>query len=130
MPIKITPILLPKTKEEVEAATKKIFGAAKALKIEVDPDGFVRAWMADSTRVVLAMDGDIPVGLATMAFGRRYYDQRFTASVIFAEGPARNEMLLYMKDMAAVLGAEVFIYETDGNDTLGGEDGMVRFVRI
>ena len=130
MPTKITPILPSKNKEDIEAAVKKIFAAVKALGIEVDPDGFVRAWLSDSTRVVVAFDGDTPTGLATMAYGRRYHDHRFTASVIFAHGPARNEMLLYMKDMAVVLGAEMFIYEVEGEDPLAGEDGMVRYVKV
>lgn len=130
MALKIAPIMPPRDKAAIEAAVTRMFKLMQELSVKTDPDGFVRSWMGDNTRVVMAEEDGVPKGIATMVFGRRFYDERFTASVLFAAGPARNEILHYMKDMAAVLGAEVFIYETEDGDTLVGEDGNVRFVRL
>lgn len=130
MTTKITPVLPPKNKEGIEAAVKNLFEALKALSITVDPDGFVRAWLSDSTRIVLATEDGKPVGVAAMAFGRRYYDQRFTASVLFCTGPAWAQVLSHMKDMAVVLGAEMLIYEPAGDDPLGGKDAGVKFLEL
>jgi hypothetical protein len=128
--LKISPILPSKNEEQLKQQLKTLLEAASALSVSLDPDGFARSWLSDNTRVVLAHEDDKPVGFAIMAFGRRYYDSAFTASVITAVGPARPRVLEFMLEMAKVLGAEVLFYEAEEGDTIGGTLANMKMVEV
>lgn len=127
---KITPIMPAKSEEALKASLKKMLEAAAALDVALDPDGFARAWLADSTRVVLAYEGDKPTGFGIMAFGRRYYDGNMTASVLTAAGPDRPAVLEFLRDMCRVLGVQTLFYEAEEDDTLGGNPTNMRMVEV
>jgi hypothetical protein len=128
--LKIAPILPSKNEEQLKAQLKVMLEAAAALSVGLDPDGFARSWLSDSTRVVLAHEDDKPVGFAILAFGRRYYDDAFTASVITAVGPARPRLLEFLLEMSKVLGAEVLFYEAEDGDTIGGTSANMKMVEV
>lgn len=128
--LKLTPILPSKNEDQLKQQLKTLLEASTALGVSLDPDGFARSWLSDSTRVVLAHEDDKPVGFAIMAFGRRYYDDAFTASVITAVGPARPQVLEFLLDMAKVLGAEVLFYEAEDGDTIGGTLANMKMVEV
>lgn len=128
--LKISPILPAKNEEQLKQQLKTMLEAAAALEIALDPDGFARSWLSDNTRVVLAHEGDKPVGFAIMAFGRRYYSDAFSASVLLAAGPARTRVLEFMLEMAKVLGAEVLFYEAEEGDTIGGALANMKMVEV
>lgn len=128
--MKITPILPPKNEADVKPALDKMLLAARALKVNLNPEGFVQAWLSDNTRVVVAYDEDKPVGFAIMVCGRRYFDERFTASILMAQGPARVQLLEFLLDMARILGAEALFYEHEDGDTLGGSAANMRVVEV
>lgn len=127
---KITPVLPPKNEDGVKAALEKLLSAAKAVGVPLELDGFVRSWLSDGTRVVVAYEGDTPTGFGIMAFGRRFFDEAFTASVIVAAGKDRAAMLEFMLDMARVLGATRLFYEAEDGDTIGGEPAAMKVVEV
>lgn len=127
---KIVPVLPPKDEAGVKAALERVLNVAKHLKLTLSPEGFVAAWLSDNTRVVIAHEGEEPVGFAIMAFGRRYFDENFTASVLVAEGPARPQVLEFLRDMATMLGAERMFYEHEDGDTLEGVQADMRMVEL
>lgn len=127
---RIVPIIPPSEEDKVKAALDKLHAAATALNISLDLDGFVRSWLSDSTRVVVAYEGETPVGFAIMSFGRRYFDANMTASVLLAEGPARPALLEYLVEMARMLGAQTLFYEAQEGDTIGGDAADMRVVKV
>jgi hypothetical protein len=128
--LKIAPILPSKNEEQLKAQLKVMLEAAATLGVALDPDGFARSWLSDSTRVVVAHEDDKPVGFAILAFGRRYYDDAFTASVITAVGSARPRLLEFLLEMSKVLGAQVLFYEAEDGDTIGGTLANMKMVEV
>lgn len=127
---KIFPVMPPKEETAVKAALDKVLAVVKHLKLSLNAEGLVHAWLSDNTRVVVAYEAEEPVGFAIMAFGRRYFDDTFTASVLLVEGSARKEMLVFLRDMAQMLGAERMFYEHADGDTLEGEQADMRMVKL
>lgn len=124
-------LMMPANNEEkVKNDLLRILVAAKELGVPLDGDTFSRAWFSDNTRVCLASDGGKDVGIGIMAFGRRYYDAEQTASVLIAEGPARNTILEYLLDMARVLGARHMYYEARVDDTIKGEQTQQHVIEV
>jgi hypothetical protein len=117
---RIVPIIPPNNEAAAKVELDKIVAAAKALDIPLEMQGFVANWLSDNTRVFLATEGDTPVGFGVLVFGRRYYDNDMSASVLIAEGLARKEMLEFMADSSKMLGATMMFYEAREGDTLGG----------
>ncbi len=128
--LKISPILPSKNEEQLKAQLKRMLEAAAATGVALDPDGFARSWLSDNTRVVLAHEDDKPVGFAIMVFGRRFYSDAFSASVLTAAGPARPQVLEFVLEMAKVLGAEVLFYEAEDGDTIGGTLANMKMVEV
>lgn len=93
---------------------------AAAVGVALEPGGFAQSWLGDSTRVIVAHDDDKPTGFAVVAFGRRWFDENFTASVVLMQGPARAAMFSYIRDMAAMLGARKLFWEFAPGDECGG----------
>lgn len=128
--MKIEVVLPGRTEEAVKTQLLRLLEAASAVSVTLDAESFARAWMSDNTRVFLATDEGKPVGFAIMAFGRRYYDPQPSASVLVAEGPARNELLKFMVDTAKVLGSKIMYYEGKVDDELRGESLDMRYLEI
>jgi len=127
---KITPVLPSKNKEAMEAQLTKVLTAAKTLGATLDAQGFVQSWLSDNTRVVVAYEDETPVGFAILVFGRRWFDEHFTASVLMAIGPARPAVLEFLVEMARVLGAAKLFYEAQEGDTIGGTTADMRALEL
>lgn len=127
---KIELVLPSKKKEDVREDIVKLLEAATAVGLTLEPQAFTMAWLSDHTRVFVATEDGKTTGFAIMAFGRRYYDAEQSASVLVAEGEARNDLLKFMFDAARVLGAKMFYYESTVDDVLGGEPTPLKFVEI
>ena len=122
---------MPKTDDAARSEQfKMIVGAAAALEVPLDMENFAYAWVADTTRVAVAHEGDTPVAFALMVHGRRYFDVQSSASVLLCEGPARVQMLAFLKESAAVLGAEVMYYQQRAGDVLQGENVVMVAVKV
>ena len=106
--------------------------AAEKLGVTLDPRGFAEAWLADHTRVFLAMtDGqEEATAIAIMAFGRRYYDSDNTASLMVCEGPAREPLLAYIADTCKVLGVQELYFEGRDGDVLPSEPVNFRVHKV
>lgn len=125
------PRIIPIMPSSDEAKSKenivKLLEAAAALGVPLDPQGFAHFWVNDSARVVVAYEGDKPTGWGVMSCGRRFFDGNLTASVIQAEGPDRKAVLLFLLDMARMLGAGTLFYE---GDELGGEEANMKMLTV
>lgn len=122
---------MPKTDDSARSEQfKMIMAAAAALKISLDIENFAYAWVGDTTRVALAHEGDTPVAFALMVHGRRYFDVQASASVLLCEGPARVQMLEFLKESASVLGADVLYYQQREGDVLQGENVVMVAVKV
>lgn len=115
-----------KLKERVETIAK----AARAAGVVLEAQGLVTSLMSDSMRFLVAMEGDNFVGLAAAASGRRWFDPAPSTSVLFAAGPARQQLLEYIVDMAKMLGSTRLFYEGAPGDTLGGEAADMRVLKL
>lgn len=124
---KVVPFMPPQDMEKVKVDVVKLLEAAAAVGVALEPQAFVQSWLQDSTRVVVAYEGDTPTGFGIMATGRRYFDDKNSASVLLIDGPDRRAVLEYMLDMAKVLGAQVLFYE---GDEIGGELAGMRVVQV
>ena len=120
----------PKSDEAVKQGVVKLLEAARDVGLNLEPQGFAMAWLSDHTRVVLASTDGKVTGLGILVFGRRYYDEEISATVLVAAGEARAEVLKFMLDSAKVLGAVEFFYEEAPGDTIGGEATPLRRLRV
>lgn len=124
-------LMLPSNEEEkLKNGLLRILTAARDMNVQLDGEAFARAWMSDNTRVCLASDNGKDVGLGVMVFGRRYYDSDHSATILVAEGDARNQLLEYFLDMARVLGSKIVYYESRADDTIKGEPTLQRYIEI
>ena len=98
----------PTNQEEFAELGKRLFAAAQALGIPLDPEGFLYSWV-NGTRVVVEEVGDEIRGFAMLAAGKRWTHNDTTATVLLMEGN-REPMLEFVKQIAAALGAtELFV---------------------
>ena len=118
--LKINIINVPRDENAIKDGAIKLLQAAEAVGLKVEPQGFASAWLSDNMRMAIATDGDKVVGLGALAFGRRYYDEEVSSTILFAKGPARAQLLQFFCDSARVLGASCVYYECEMGDTIGG----------
>jgi hypothetical protein len=128
---RIVPILPPTSEDSVKDGLVQLLKVAKALNLNLDVNGFTHAWLSDYTRVFVATEGDTPVGMGILAYGTQYHaPEEISASILLVAGPARKELLEFMRDSALMLGAKFLLYEAEEGDTLGGELSRVTKLRI
>lgn len=124
---KVQALLPSDNAETVKTRLTQMLKAAADVGVALDPAGFAHQWLQDSTRIVLAYEGDKATGFGIFSFGRRFYDADLTASIVLAEGPDRVAVLQHIKNMAEVLGVTKIFYE---GDELGGEPAGMRVVTV
>ena len=100
----------PSNQEEFTELGKRLFAAAQALNVPLDPEGFLYSWV-NGTRVVVEEVGDEIKGFALMAAGKRWTHNDTTATVLVMESNGDAEGLFeFLKQIAAALGsAELFV---------------------
>lgn len=128
--MKVEIVMPGKTEESVKEGLLRLLQAASETGVPIEGESFARAWMSDNTRVFVATDEGKVKGFAIMAFGRRYYDPQPSASILLAEGEARNELLSFMFDTARVLGSKIVYFEGKSDDTIKGEPIDMRYLEI
>jgi len=122
---------MPKSDDNARSEQfKMIMSAAAALSITLDIENFTYAWVGDTTRVAIAHEGETPVAFALMVHGRRYFDLQTSSSVLLCEGPARVQMLEFLKESSSVLGADVMYYQQREGDVLQGENVVMVAVKV
>jgi hypothetical protein len=126
----ITPVLPSQDAERLKAQAEKLIKALQDTGAVVDFDGFARAWMSDSVRAVVAQEGDTYTGLAVMVQGRRWFDPVPSATILVLAGPARAQLLPYLRDMAAMLGAQKLYWDAQPGDPFEGEQGPGRVLAL
>jgi len=124
---KIVPFMPSSDVEKVKLDAVKLIEAASAVGVSMDLQGFVTSWLSDSVRVVVAYEEDKVTGFGLMSSGRRYFDDKLTASILVAQGPARKDVLQYLLEMARILGAQLLFYE---GTELGGGLADMRVVQV
>ncbi len=113
----------------LRANFEEIVDCARALGQVIDTDGFAMTWAADNTRVVLARGDDGQwAGMGVMCYGRRWYDDETTGSVIMLTGPARKQVMDYYLQIAPILGVSHIYLQKEPGDAWEGE--TVAMVKI
>ena len=100
----------PTNQEEFAELGKRLFAAAQALGIPLDPEGFLYSWV-NGTRVVIEEVDDEIKGFAMLAGGKRWTHNDTTATVLVRESHGDEDGLLeFLKQIAAALGStELFV---------------------
>ena len=100
----------PTNQDEFAALGKRLFAAAQALNLPLDPEGFLYSWV-NGTRVVVEEVNDEIKGFAMLAAGKRWTHNDTTATVLVMESSGDEAGLLeFLKQIAAALGStELFV---------------------
>ena len=100
----------PPNQEEFAELGKRLFAAAQALNVPLDPEGFLYSWV-NGTRVVVEEVGGEIKGFAMLAAGKRWTHNDTTATVLVRESRGDESGLLeFLKQIAAALGStELFV---------------------
>lgn len=100
----------PSNQEEFTELGQRLFAAAQALNIPLEPEGFLYSWV-NGSRVVIEEVGDEIKGFAMLAAGKRWTHNDTTASVLVMESSGDEDGLLdFLKQIAAALGStELFV---------------------
>lgn len=100
----------PSNQEEFTELGKRLYAAAQALNLPLDPEGFLYSWV-NGTRVVVEEVGDEIKGFAMLAAGKRWTHNDTTATVLVMESSGDKAGLLeFLKQIAAALGStELFV---------------------
>lgn len=100
----------PTNQDEFAALGKRLFAAAQALNLPLDPEGFLYSWV-NGTRVVIEEVGDEIKGFAMLAAGKRWTHNDTTATVLVMESSGDEAGLLeFLKQIASALGStELFV---------------------
>ncbi len=100
----------PTNQDEFAALGKRLFAAAQALNLPLDPEGFLY-WWVNGTRVVVEEVNDEIKGFAMLAAGKRWTHNDTTATVLVMESSGDEAGLLeFLKQIAAALGStELFV---------------------
>ena len=93
----------PTNQEEFAELGKRLFAAAQALNVPLDPEGFLYSWV-NGTRVVIEEVDDEIKGFAMLAAGKRWTHNDTTATVLVRESRGDEDGLLeFLKQIAAAL---------------------------
>jgi hypothetical protein len=119
MPFRV--IQPPSDPEQFTEEGKRLYTAAKALGVPLDPEGFLYSWV-NGTRVVVEEVGGEIKGFALLAAGKRWTHNDTTATVLVMESSGDEPGLLeFMKQIATALGStEMFVssraVQREGNE--------------
>lgn len=112
----------PTNQEEFAELGKRLFAAAQALLIPLDPEGFMYSWV-NGTRVVIEEQGGEIKGFAMMAAGKRWTHNDTTATVLAIESNGDvDELLDFLKQIAAALGCTELFVQNKAVQRVGNEN--------
>ena len=103
-------VIQPPENDDMLAETgKMLIEAAKNLGIDLDPEGFLFAWLS-GCRVIVERDAsNAIISMALVTVGKRWTHNDTTATVLRLEGN-RTELLEFIRHIASALGArELFV---------------------
>lgn len=124
---RVVPVLPSQDEKKLQDQFKTIMEAAAAVDLPLDMHGLAKTWLADTSRLVIAYEGDTPTGIGFMVTGRRWFDDESSASVLFSQGTDSKAVLEYLRETAIIMGCVKFFYE---GDALGGELSDLRMLRL
>jgi hypothetical protein len=130
MSVTVTVVQPSREEAAVKEQALELLRAAAAVDLPLDPGGFVTAWLGDNVRVAVARDDGAPVGMGIMAFGRRWFDDEFSASITVLAGPARGDVLKYLWDAARMLGATRLYWAHEPGDPFDGVPTPQRMMEL
>lgn len=112
----------PTNQEEFAELGKRLFAAAQALGIPLDPEGFLYSWV-NGTRVVIEEVDDEIKGFAMLAAGKRWTHNDTTATVLVFESSGDVDGLLeFLKQIAAALGSTELFVQNKAVKRVGNEN--------
>lgn len=112
----------PTNQDDFAALGKRLFAAAQALNIPLDPEGFMYSWV-NGTRVVIEEVDEEIKGFAMMAAGKRWTHNDSTATVLVMESSGDETGLLeFLKQIAAALGSTQLFVQNRIAQRVGNEN--------
>ena len=124
---RVIPMLPSHDEKKLQEQFKIIMEAAAAVELPLDMHGLAKTWLADTSRLVIAYEGDTPTGIGFMVTGRRWFDDESSASVLFSQGTDSKAVLEYLRETAIIMGCVKLYYE---GDEMGGELSDLRMLRL
>ena len=106
----------PGDEKKLAEAGQELLVAGAELGFNLEPEGFLYAWVGDGTRPGIRVlvdrnaDGKI-VGMLLMSCGQRWLHNDFTAHVLAVHGANRDGLVEYARNIAAALGAVALFVE-------------------
>lgn len=112
----------PTDQEQFTELGKRLYAAAQALNIPLDPEGFLYSWV-NGTRVVIEEVGDEIKGFAMLAAGKRWTHNDTTATALVLESSGDVDGLLeFLKQIAAALGSTELFVQNKAVKRVGNEN--------
>ena len=112
----------PSNEEEFAELGKRLYTAAQALDIPLEPEGFLYSWVNGTRVVIEETDGEIK-GFALMAAGKRWTHGDTTATVLLMGSNGDAEGLFeFLKQIAAALGCTEVFVQSDAVKRVGNEN--------
>lgn len=111
----------PTDQEQFTELGKRLYAAAQALNVPLEPEGFLYSWV-NGTRVVIEEVGDEIKGFALMAAGKRWTHGDTTATVLLkASNGDADGLFEFLKQIAAALGSTEMFVQSDEVKQVGNE---------
>lgn len=118
----------PQNQDRFGEVGVKLIEAAHKLGMQVDPEGMLRAWAMDATKILIENEGDDIKGMAFMAVGPRWVDSTVQASIIEYRDPSGG-LLIFARTIAQAFNATGLFYEDPEPITQEGNRTEYRVIR-
>ena len=110
----------PHKEDEIPVVGKWLYEGLRAIGIELDIQGFLVAWTAGSTKMIVETDaGNKIISGALMTVGKKWTDSRESATILVLMGN-RAKMLEYCTNLAVAFNMGYLAYEAEE-----GEPGVL-----
>lgn len=100
----------PKDQEKFNALGMELIMSGKELGINLDPEGFMLAWMGGVRVLIERNDEGKIISMLLLAAGERWTHSDVKATILANEGN-QDKMFEFAKTIAIAAGAETLIYE-------------------
>lgn len=101
---------VPSDNDRFAKAGTLLVEAAHALGMNIDAEGFFRAWAGNMVKVLVEREEDKIVGMAFLSVGKRWVDSTVQASVLEYRDPSQH-LMQFVRTIAHAFNADGLFYE-------------------
>lgn len=95
----------PKEEKALAETGKELVQAAFNLGANIQPEGFLYAWVGGTRAIVERDESGKIITLAMMQVGKRWVENDLTGTVLILEGANQEPMVEFLKSICAAMGA-------------------------